>query len=226
MLTLLLALGLSSEPALVELFSSEGCSSCPPAESLWRTRAAADPSLVVLEFHVDYWNSLGWTDAFSSAAFSAHQDRYAGWRGTQLFTPQAMVDGQYSFIGSDAERADDAIRRARTSSKQPLIVEVRGSKVSISSPAAPAGELWVAVTEAGLESMVTRGENQGRTLKHAPVVRDFRQLGAIARGPLTRETSLVLAAGWRAENLRVVAAVQDAGSGHILALGAAKERDR
>jgi hypothetical protein len=222
-LTLLLAFGLSSEPALVELFSSEGCSSCPSAESLWRTRASADPSLVLLEFHVDYWNSLGWTDPFSSPDFSARQDRYAGWRGrTQVFTPQAVVDGQYSLVGSDAEGADDAIRHARGSPKQPLIVEVHGNKVSISSAAAPTGELWVAVTEAGLESVVTRGENQGRTLKHAPVVRAFHQLGAIARGPLARETSLGVVPGWRSDNLRVVAAIQDPASGHILALGATK----
>jgi hypothetical protein len=222
-LTLLLAFGLSSEPALVELFSSEGCSSCPPAESLWRTRTSTDPSLIVLEFHVDYWNSLGWTDPFSSPDFSARQDRYAEWRGrTQVFTPQAVVDGRYSFVGSDAERADDAVGRARGSAKQKLIVEVRGNKVSISAAAAPAGELWVAVTETGLESVVTRGENQGRTLRHAPVVRAFHQLGAIARGPLSRETSLGGAPGWRSEDLRVVAAVQDPASGNILALGASK----
>src|SRR5271154_2738121 len=94
---LLLGLGAGPSPVLVELFSSEGCSSCPAAEALLRERAIEDPGLLVLEFHVDYWNSLGWKDGFSSSDFSDRQSRCAAVRGTgQVFTPEAIVDGRTS----------------------------------------------------------------------------------------------------------------------------------
>ena len=105
-LTLLL-LGLAADPSpvLVELFSSEGCSSCPAAEALLRERSLADPALLALEFHVDYWNDLGWKDRFSSPAFSDRQSRYAAVRGTgQVFTPEAIVDGRESLVGSESSR--------------------------------------------------------------------------------------------------------------------------
>jgi hypothetical protein len=217
---LVLAVTLTAEPALVELFSSEGCSSCPPAESLLRAQAAADPSLLVLEFHVDYWNSLGWSDPFSSAAFSERQSRYAAWlHSDQVYTPQAIVDGREAFIGSDAAKLKGALRHAATAGKRPLSLEVKGNALEISAADAPAGDLWVVVTEADLETHVRRGENAGRTLQHAPVVRAFKTLGAQPAGPLARHLDLQLDPSWRRDNLRIMAAVQDPGSGRILALG-------
>src|SRR5436190_23170457 len=101
-------------PVLVELFTSEGCSSCPPADTLL-TRLAAEKTaggaeIVTLAFHVDYWDRLGWKDRFSSAAFTERQNRYAAaWNTDRVYTPQAVVDGRVEFIGTDANRALEAL---------------------------------------------------------------------------------------------------------------------
>ena len=101
-------------PILVELFTSEGCSSCPPADTLL-TRLAAEKivggaQVVALAFHVDYWDRLGWKDRFSSAAFTERQHRYAAaWQTDRIYTPQAVVDGRVEFVGTDATRALDAL---------------------------------------------------------------------------------------------------------------------
>src|SRR5450432_2618015 len=186
-LALAMTLTLTPEPALVELFSSEGCSSCPPAESLLRAQAVADPSVVALALNVDYWNSLGWSDPFSSAAFSERQSRYAAWHHSdQVYTPQAVVDGREAFIGSDSTKLKGALRHAATAGKRPLSLELTGNALAIAAADAPAGDLWVAVTEADLTTQVRRGENAGRTLQHAPVVRAFQSLGTQPAGPLAR----------------------------------------
>src|ERR1700722_772331 len=112
----LFLLGIASAPGpvLVELFSSEGCSSCPGAEALLREKSIEDPSLLVLELHVDYWNDLGWKDRFSSSTFSDRQSRYAAVRGTgQVFTPEAIVDGRESLVGSDRAALAAALRHER-----------------------------------------------------------------------------------------------------------------
>ena len=225
MLPALLALALAAgpEPALVELYSSEGCSSCPAAEALLRERAARDESLVALEFHVDYWNSLGWADPFSSPAFSDRQSRDAAFAGTeQVYTPQAVVDGRARFVGSDRAALDGAIAAAHDDGKRPLAVSAEEGKLVVVGANVPGGELWVAVTESGLQTAVPRGENQGRVLRHAPVVRSFRELGSVPTGGWTRDVALALDSAWVRARLRVVAAVQDPRTGRILALGSAR----
>jgi hypothetical protein len=217
---LALSLVLAFEPALVELFSSEGCSSCPPAEALLRAEGAADPTLLTLEFHVDYWDSLGWRDPFSAASFSDRQSRYASWRHTgQVYTPQAVVDGSDAFVGSDSIALHAALKHARSAGKRMLVLQLEGNMVTISSGDTPAGDLWVAVTESGLASKVERGENQGRTLRHGPVVRRFEALGALPAGRLQRSATLRLDPSWQRANLTVVAAVQEPRSGRVVALG-------
>jgi hypothetical protein len=217
---LVLSLALATEPALVELFSSEGCSSCPPAETLLRAEAEKDPALLVLEFHVDYWDSLGWRDSFSSASFSERQAGYAARRGgEEVFTPQAIVDGRDAFVGSDSSALHAALKRAHAAPKRLLSLQASGNTLRVSATDAPAGEFWVAVTEAGLETRVERGENRGRTLGHAPVVRLFERLGAVPAGHLERMVTLPIVAGWRRPDLKAVAAVQDPHSGEIVALG-------
>lgn len=207
-------------PALVELYSSEGCSSCPPAEALLRELAADDPSLLALELHVDYWNGLGWKDRFSSSAFSERQSRYAAAAGTnQVFTPQAIVDGRESVVASDRSRLVAALAKARRVPKIPLRVAVHGDGLEIRADSIPPGKLWFAVTEAGLESTVTRGENRGETLRHAPVVHLLTELGERNAGPLVARTSLPLDPAWRRAGLRVIAVLQDTRTEAVLALG-------
>ena len=187
-----------------------------------RERAAVDDGLWVLEFHVGYWNSLGWQDPFSAQAWDDRQLRYANWRKTDsLYTPEAVVDGREAFVGSDAEHLAAARKRSLGAGKKALELTLSGGDVLIAGEGLGRGELWVAVTESELSTHVDRGENRGRLLKHAPVVRSFISLGDVDGGQLSRKTALALDPRWKRENLRVIAAVQDVGTGAILALGQA-----
>jgi len=222
-LTILL-LGLAADPSpfLVELFSSEGCSSCPAAETLLRQKSLADPSLLALEFHVDYWNSLGWKDRFSSSGFSDRQSRYASTRGTgQVFTPEAIVDGRESLVGSDRAALAAAVTRQRQRPRAILTLKQEGPELEITGAAVPAGQLWIAVTESGLETTPPRGENRGHRLLHAPVVRSFREVAAVPAGSLQKKVGVDLDPSWNRGSVRIVAAVQDPENGAILALGSA-----
>jgi len=175
-----------AEPvAVVELFTSEGCSSCPPAdENLRRIAAAADRSgrrVFALSFHVDYWNDLGWADPFSSAASSERQRRYARALGSGVYTPQMVVNGRLQLLGSDAQAADEAIGEAlreRPAGRIDLSVErSEGSRRVVvgwrASGAAARTRLNVALVHDAERVDVTRGENHGHTLAHRNVVRAF-----------------------------------------------------
>jgi hypothetical protein len=176
--------------AVVELFTSEGCSSCPPADRLLGELAAGarrdGKPVYALAFHVDYWDNLGWKDPFASREFSQRQRDYAqGFPGAGVYTPQMIVNGKTQLVGSDGDAAKRAIREAL---ENPARVNV----VATAAPGAP-GETdvaahaeatgsapdWaqvdfrIALVERGLETSVKRGENAGRTLKHENVVRAF-----------------------------------------------------
>jgi hypothetical protein len=169
-----------SAPAVVELYTSEGCSSCPPADK-WLSRLNGNPQVVALAFHVDYWDRLGWKDRFASAAYTqrqAEQQRSSGARFS--YTPQVIVDG--------ADRPDwpratlDASARAAAPVAVQLVREGgRFSATVAPSAGAPArlAAYW-AVTEQGHASAVKAGENEGATLKHDHVVREYRPVGAWA----------------------------------------------
>jgi hypothetical protein len=170
--------------AVVELFTSEGCSSCPPAERLLADLAtAADRQghhVLTLEFHVDYWNSDGWTDPWSSAAWTERQERYERALGeSSPYTPQMIVNGTHAFVGSDREAArhtiDAALLRPATARVSIRAAPATGGvRMEYEVAGAPAGALLcVAVVESGLVSHVTRGENAGNTLSHESVVRAF-----------------------------------------------------
>ena len=212
-------------PVLVELFTSEGCSSCPPADAalaaLARDPAFRSAEVIPLELHVDYWNHLGWTDPFSAPEFTARQEAYARLLGGDgLYTPQMVIDG---WVGGVASRA--ALRRgvekAATRGKARLEVMVAsarpGLEVVVRPPAGLSGRLVVALSEDRLSSKVERGENRGLTLAHAPVARLV-----VDEGPLAAEhhLRLGLSSSWRREQLRVVAFVQEPG-GRVVAVGTA-----
>ncbi|MEV4498533.1 DUF1223 domain-containing protein [Micromonospora arborensis] len=175
--------------AVVEMFTSQGCSSCPPAEEVLteieRDARERGRPVYALGFHVDYWDYLGWPDRFADAAYTARQEAYARAFGTgRLYTPQMVVNGTVEFVGSDRRRAAGAIASALTSTMTtPLALSVAdadgGHRVVVDYQAGqPPGRtvLNVAVVERGLVSEVARGENAGRTLRQDNVVRAFTSM--------------------------------------------------
>ena len=229
-------------PVIVELFTSEGCSSCPPAdavlERLQQTQPVAGAEVIALSEHVDYWNYIGWSDPFSSAAFSARQETYARALGQQdrVYTPQMIVDGQTEFNGSAMNKALEAIAKAARSPKADVRIVIPETKtqkdnqeirfnVSVKNvPPVDRGdvaEVILALTEDKLSSNVTRGENSGRKLAHTAVVREMRALGRVdpATKTFDSEKTMAIADGWKRDDLRVVVFVQE--RAHRRVLGAA-----
>lgn len=174
----------SSDLVLVELFTSEGCSSCPRADDLLAELAAeaerAGTPIACVSYHVDYWDRLGWKDPFGDAAFTARQRRYAVALGEEgLYTPQLVVDGRLAMVGSDRPRVREALTQALA---RPGRAEVRASvepagdgalEVALSLPGAPSTQvvLNAALVERERTSRPGRGENAGRVLRHAWVAR-------------------------------------------------------
>ena len=220
-LALMLALGApkAPRPVIVELFTSEGCSSCPPADELLR-RLEAQPiqgvEVIPLGFHVDYWDGLGWRDRFAAPAFTLRQTAYArAFRQGSLYTPEMVVDGRKGFVGSDGGAAAEAIREAATRPAKPIELALGNGvlRVHLPDPGAFHGsEIWLALTEDGLASEVLRGENGGRRLLHAAVVRRLQKLGPAQ----DTAVALDLPAGWRREGLRAVVVAQAPGGLEIL----------
>jgi len=221
-------------PVVVELFTSEGCSSCPPADALLakldREQRLGNAEIIALEEHVDYWDQLGWRDPFSSAQWTERQQDYAAvFRNDGVYTPQMVVDGRAEFVGSSQSRARSAIAEAVRESKAEVTLLNRPTadgkaQVSVAvkmlpTPERQKAQVWLAITETGLHSNVSRGENAGEDLHHAAVVRSLRKVGETAsnRDPAySGEQEVQLGPGWKKENLRVVAFVQDAKTRHIL----------
>lgn len=211
---------------LVELFTSQGCSSCPPADRLLTALGGEDAGRVVpLAFHVDFWNSQGWTDPFSSREWTFRQVAYERALGlSQPYTPQAVVDGGMEVLGSDAERLRAAIRSAgeRPGARLAISASASPSKVAVTVDVerpdalrAQKLDLYVAVFETGLSTPVGRGENGGRTLQNDYVVRVLERAARLSKGdasPSRHTASLRLSKNWNAARLGVAAFVQDPGS--------------
>src|SRR5919204_3245433 len=170
---------------LVELFTSEGCSSCPPADAvlarLQREQPVPGTQILVLSEHVDYWDDLGWKDPFSDRLFSDRQSAYGG----RVYTPQAVVDGKVDVLGSDREALVKAIAAAARVPHASLHLTrtAQGVRIAVNGLSAPSdADVMVAVVEDGLTSKVERGENAGRTLAHAAVVRALERVGKVPAG--------------------------------------------
>jgi hypothetical protein len=201
----LLALGLAGlaravgepppqRPLLLELFTSQGCSSCPPADALLR-ELAARPDLLPLAFHVDYWNDLGWADTFSAPAFTARQQRYAAAHDFQVYTPQLVVEGSEDAVGSNRAAVEQVIAAARRRARSvPAAIARDGAMVrwSVGSAAgaAAAGEVWLLSYDSSRSASIGGGENAGRRLVYANVVRSLRSLGSWHNAPLQRVETL------------------------------------
>jgi len=199
-------------PVVLELFTSEGCSSCPPADALL-AEVGALPGVIALELHVDYWDDLGWKDPFSQEAFSRRQGVYDGVFGRGIYTPQLVANGVAQGVGSDRSRVADLLATVPPASA-PVTVSARrfdggAVVVSAAAPGAPDGaELLVALTESGVATEVKRGENAGRHLVHSGVVR------ALEKVPASGEVKLPL--DGTTGKLAVVALLQDKKTRRIL----------
>jgi hypothetical protein len=234
-------------PVLVELFTSEGCSSCPPADALLAQIDAKQPvsgaQAIILEEHVDYWDDQGWRDPFASSAATQRQQEYAKTLHADVYTPQMIVDGRTEILGSDQNAAQHAIEKAIAAPKTSLelswvgatatmgpvgtvggskLLRVRAGKLSgDGASAAQNAEVFLVVTESHLHSDVRRGENAGRGLEHDGVVRKFTSLGkASGSGEFSfdLQTGVKLSPEWKRENVRVIVFVQDVRSRRIYAV--------
>jgi hypothetical protein len=212
-------------PVVIELFSSEGCSSCPPADlvlaALDQKQLFGGIQVLALEEHVDYWNHLGWRDPFSSPRFTERQNDLDTGSNAQAYTPQLWVDGAEEINGAEGELVARTIAKAALEEKGRVTVAVDVSDVTATVgrlPRGKSGTAFLAITERGLSTAVRRGENAGRTVEHGPVVRRLVELGKVPAVGGTLRAPLELAPGWNRDRLRVVVFVQQS-NGRIVAAG-------
>ena len=225
-----------ANPVVVELFTSEGCSDCPTADrllySLEQTQPVPGAEIIPLEQHVDYWDSEGWRDPFSSSQFTLRQRNYVyTFNLPTAYTPEMVVDGTAEFVGNDVHRALAAIVQAARLPKANLQIGQRAEaksdprnvslRVSMAASnvwnAKHGADVLLAITEDNLPSNVTAGENAGAHMDHRAVVRELRVLGRVdSAGVFSAAPDLSLAGNWRRENLHVVAFVQDRSTRRIL----------
>jgi hypothetical protein len=175
-----------AKPILLELFTSQGCSSCPPADALL-TELGKKPGVITLSFSVDYWNYLGWHDTLSSPENSERQRDYARSRGDgRVYTPQLVVDGVYHVNGANEAAIEMAIRNAAKRLKQvqvPISMRAEGNSLVIDIGAAPKGSdlreatVWLAVAKEKETVAISRGENRGKTITYSHPVRELTPIG-------------------------------------------------
>ena len=241
LLTVVAALGwgralAADRPVLVELFTSEGCSSCPPADALAlrleREQPAEGARIIVLAHHVSYWDRLGWRDPFSSVAATTRQKSYASAFRRDPYTPQLVIDGRVQMVGSRDVAAIQAIRDVAAAPKARVQISVRELaadrwEVRVQVSEIPerdeAHYLYLAVTEQGLGSDVSSGENAGRYLEHAAVVRSLMPIGRlrVEDAELVKKEKVSLGEGWERSRLRLVAFVQGVRSLRVIGAGIA-----
>ncbi len=172
-------------PVLVELFTSEGCSSCPPADRLLqkldRNQPVPEARIIVLSEHVDYWDQLGWKDPFSSPQFTERQRDYSAALKAEVYTPQMIVGGTRPLVGNEEREALRAIRDAAKQSPAPLRIETQKdgpkTRIEVTRDGPSQGALYLALAYDAKESQVLRGENAGHGLSHVAVVYSLRKLG-------------------------------------------------
>lgn len=216
--------------ALLELYTSEGCSSCPPADR-WLSKLTADKAvpetLLPLAFHVDYWNALGWNDPYSQGKFSDRQRQHSRRRGARfVVTPQFLLDGQpyqRPFLFGDLDAKMQAINRTPPRARIRISESRQYSTINaqidaqVAEPALHTAELFIAIFENNLQSAVASGENAGALLKHDFVVRELSGPVAIdANGRVSHQISLRLEPHWKPRDVRLAAFLQDTRSGQVL----------
>jgi hypothetical protein len=225
------------QPVLVELFTSEGCSSCPPADALLArldaTQFVPGAQAIVLSEHVTYWNQDGWHDPFSMNAMTDRQEDYKSRLGlAEIYTPQAVVDGAAQMVGSDERKLAAAVHSAAGATKPPLAIQDaqwsgNGVRFSVKGAADAKTVLMAALAEDSAETAVKAGENKGRSLHHVAVVRVMQEMGKGAddgRALLLKapagKAGQAGQAGQAGEtaSMRLVVFVADRHNGHVLAV--------
>lgn len=226
----------ATSPVVVELFTSEGCSSCPPADKLLSDLEENQPvkgtQVIALSEHVDYWNRLGWKDPFSSAQFTERQTDYSKTLGNEdIYTPQMVVDGRTEFVGNQRAEALEAIGQASQSPKASVEAAIKAHTSSSITFTVQVGnvpdmsrgdkaDVMLAITESGLMSNVLRGENSGRKLAHSAVTRKLATIGTVEGGVFKAEPVVSLNSIWKRARLRAVIFVQERASHRILGAAA------
>ncbi|HMH20282.1 MAG TPA: DUF1223 domain-containing protein [Puia sp.] len=204
--------------AVIELFTSEGCSSCPPADVALSDLAVAYPGKVyALGFHVDYWDKLGWKDAYSSSDYTDRQKEYTRiLRVRSSYTPQAIINGWHQMNGSDETQLKAAIEEELSKPVEKTIelhADFDGKKIKVSYKLINPGmdRLNVALVQSHAESQVRAGENSGHTLQHVNIVRDFKTEGPGSGGSGSGSMSFKLPKGLAAKDIKVIAYLQNTG---------------
>jgi hypothetical protein len=166
--------------AVVELFTSQGCSACPPADRVL-SDLARDPTLLALSLSIDYWDYLGWRDTLASAAHSTRQKSYARTRGDrQVYTPQMVVNGVVQVQGSDRMAVDGVLAEARRAPLMAVSARSDNGRILIEVPAGEAGggaDIWICAVSRSVPVEIGRGENKGHTLTYSNVVRRWVRIG-------------------------------------------------
>jgi hypothetical protein len=227
----------SRVPVLLELFTSEGCSSCPSADRLLESLDQQQPfpsaELIVLSEHVDYWDGQGWKDPFSSKQYTERQKDYSDrYNLDGPYTPQLVVDGRYGLVGSQAPQVTSTVQKALHERKLAIAISNvarngRQLTAQVALPAAPTFKgrwiLYVALADNRRESHVARGENAGRALTHVAVTRVLQEVGPVdLASASTKEIVLSVPAGMEGTSARIVAFVQDRKSGHVVGVAQQK----
>lgn len=222
----------STTPVLVELFTSEGCSSCPPADRFLEKldhQPVSGAEIIVLSEHVDYWNHSAWTDPYSMHSYSERQTAYAErFHLDSVYTPQMVVDGTNQFVGSDTAAAERVLAKAKAGVKIPVHL----SLISLVGPTVKArveagtldasfgvheAELYIALALNRAQSQVSGGENAGQQLEHVAVLRSLTKVGVLNEArSLSQDVELHLDQGSIDRDLRLVAFVQEPRQGKVL----------
>ena len=229
--------GDSRRPVLVELFTSEGCSSCPPADALLARldseQSVPGAQVIVLSEHVTYWNHDGWIDPFSSAEWTQRQLGYSTIFKNDSYTPELVIDGLTNLVGNNPKAVVTEIQKAAAFMKTELTIksidadskkahrfEVAAGKLSEVDPKDSA-EVWLAVTEDGLHSAVSRGENAGHELSHVATLRSLRKIGVADANSATSFTSspeVKFDSKWDPKKIRVTVFLQEKKSRKVIGI--------
>lgn len=208
-------------PVVVELFTSEGCSSCPPADAvlaqLERAQDVAGAEVVPIAFHVDYWDGIGWPDPFAMREATARQRSYAALGGGS-YTPQAVIDGAAQMVGSRKRAVEAAIVEAAKRPHVSVVVRTDGGGIEIDTGAHASrdAEIVLVTLQKNARVAVPRGENAGKTLDHTAIARDLRVLGPAPTAGGTTRASFKLPNKLASKDARLVVLIQERGTRRIL----------